>query len=77
MKIGSFEIDDFIGFPVSYLDKHLGNYGFNYVPIFNDYIYKWICHESNTSILAHIYFADNQIDGCCEIIDTIKIFNNK
>lgn len=74
MRIGNFEIDDFIGFPVSYLDKHLAKYGFDSIPLFNDYRYQWVCHELNTSILAHIYFAENEIDGFCEIIDTINIY---
>lgn len=73
-KIGNYEIDDFIGFPVHYLDNHLSKNGFYCIQLFNDYKYKWICYELNTSILAHVYHQENDIDGSYEIIDTINIY---
>lgn len=75
MIIGKHSLDDFIGFPSSYLDEHLALYGFDSIPCFNDYKCVWVSHELNLTIQAHVYHSEEEIGGCYEIIDEVYYYN--
>lgn len=60
---GLFDLDEFIGFPISVVNSYFIDKGWEAFNCFNDYKHAWVNHSFNKSIVAKIEIVDNEYLG--------------
>jgi hypothetical protein len=70
ISAGLFDLDEFIGFPISVVNSYFIDKGWEAFDCFNDYKHAWVNHSLNRSIVAKIEMIDNEYLGNV-IVDSI------
>lgn len=71
---GLFNLDEFIGWPIQFVDKYFREKGWNMIECFNDYKWAWTNNKINKSIVAKVELIDDDVQFS-EVVISIWYFD--